>query len=41
MRKSGRSGDTEWVHIFIIRNGKVAAFRLLNDIALLAEAYRG
>src|SRR5262245_51547906 len=41
MRKSGRKGKTEWLHVFTIRDGKVSGFRSLNDTALLAEAYRG
>jgi ketosteroid isomerase-like protein len=41
MRNSGRRGDTQWLHVFTFRNGKLAAFRSLNDTALLAEAHRG
>lgn len=41
MKPSGRSGESEWLHVFTIRSGKVAACRSLNDTALLAEAYRG
>jgi ketosteroid isomerase-like protein len=41
MKPSGRSGESEWLHVWTICNGKVAAMRSLNDTALLAEAYRG
>jgi ketosteroid isomerase-like protein len=41
MKPSGRSGESEWVHVWTIRNGKVAVCRSLNDTALLAEAWRG
>jgi uncharacterized protein len=41
MKPSGRAGESEWVHIWTIRNGKVSAMRSLNDTALLSEAYRG
>jgi ketosteroid isomerase-like protein len=41
MKPSGRSGQSEWLHVWTIRNGKVAAVRSLNDTALLAEAWRG
>lgn len=41
MKPSGVKGESDWVHIWTIRNGKVAVLRSLNDTALLAEAYRG
>jgi uncharacterized protein len=41
MKPSGHSGESEWLHVWTIRNGKVAAVRSLNDTALLAEAWRG
>jgi ketosteroid isomerase-like protein len=41
MKPSGRVGSSDWVHIWTIRNGKIAASRSLNDTALLAEAWRG
>jgi ketosteroid isomerase-like protein len=41
MKPSGRAGSSEWLHVWTIRNGKVAAMRSLNDTALLAEAWRG
>ena len=39
MRRSGVSGENDWVHVFVIRNGKVAAFFGHQDTGLLAEAY--
>jgi ketosteroid isomerase-like protein len=41
MKPSGRAGSSDWLHVWTIRNGKVAAMRSLNDTALLAEAWRG
>ena len=41
MKPSGHAGSSDWLHVWTIRNGKVAAMRSLNDTALLAEAYRG
>jgi ketosteroid isomerase-like protein len=41
MKPSGVKGESEWVHIWTIRDGKAAALRSLNDTALLAEAWRG
>jgi ketosteroid isomerase-like protein len=40
IRKTGRTVASEWVHIFTIRNGKVAKFQEFNDTAVFAEAYR-
>jgi ketosteroid isomerase-like protein len=41
IRKTGRTAASDWVHIFTIRDGKVAKFREFNDTAVFAEAYRG
>jgi ketosteroid isomerase-like protein len=41
MKRSGRSGESEWLHVWTIRNGRISAGRSLNDTALLAEAWRG
>jgi ketosteroid isomerase-like protein len=41
MKPSGRTGSSDWLHVWTIRNGKIAAMRSLNDTALLAEAWRG
>ncbi len=40
VRKTGRVIDTDWVHIFTLRDGKVAGFREFADTAQMAEAYR-
>ncbi len=41
IRKTGRAVASDWVHVFTVRNGKIAAFREFNDTAQFAEAYRG
>lgn len=41
MKPNGRVGESDWVHIWTIRQGKIAGFRSLNDTAMLTEAYRG
>jgi ketosteroid isomerase-like protein len=41
MKPSGRAGESDWLHVVTVRNGKVAAWRSFNDTALLAEAWRG
>jgi ketosteroid isomerase-like protein len=38
--KTGKTIDSDWVHIFTIRNGKVTSFREFLDTAQAAEAYR-
>jgi ketosteroid isomerase-like protein len=40
IRKTGRTAASDWVHVFTIRDGKVARFREFNDTAVFAEAYR-
>ena len=40
IRKTGREVSSDWVHVFTIRDGKVAKFREFNDTAQFAEAYR-
>lgn len=39
MRKSGVSKDTQWLHVWTIRDGKCASLHAHNDTAMLAEAY--
>ena len=39
--KTGKPVDTEWVHVFTIKGGKVTAFREFTDTAQFADAYRG
>jgi len=41
IKKTGRAVASDWIHVFTIRDGKVAAFREFNDTARFAEAYRG
>lgn len=36
---SGVQGENDWVHVFTIRDGKVATYRGFQDTGLLAEAY--
>lgn len=39
MNRSGVAGENDWVHVFTIRNGEVAAYRGHQDTALLARAF--
>lgn len=41
MRKNGRKAASDWVHIFTVRNGKIAAFLEFNDTAEFARAWNG
>ena len=41
IRKTGKAVDSDWVHIFAVKNGKVTAFREFTDTAQYAQAYRG
>jgi len=41
IKKSGKTVDTEWLHIFTVKDGKVAAFDEFTDTAQFAEAMRG
>ena len=41
LKNNGKALDYDWVHIFTVRDGKVAGFRELYDTALVVEAYRG
>jgi ketosteroid isomerase-like protein len=40
-RKTGRAVASAWIHVFAVRDGKVASFREFTDTAKFAEAYRG
>jgi ketosteroid isomerase-like protein len=40
-RKTKRPIESDWIHIFTIRNGKVVSFREFADTARFAEALRG
>jgi uncharacterized protein len=39
LKKNRRKVASEWVHVFTIRDGKVAAFREFLDTASIAAAY--
>ena len=41
MRKTGRKAASDWVHIFTVRDGKVAAFLEFTDTAEFARAWKG
>ena len=41
LKTNGKALDYDWVHIFTVRDGKVASFRELYDTAMVVEAYRG
>jgi ketosteroid isomerase-like protein len=41
LRANGKSFASDWVHIFTIRDGKVAKFREFLDSAAAAAAFRG
>jgi uncharacterized protein len=41
LRKTGRTVETDFVHIFTVKSGKVVQFREFTDTAKFAEAYRG
>lgn len=40
LKTNGRALAYDWLHVFEIRDGKVAAFREFYDTALVVEAYR-
>jgi uncharacterized protein len=40
LKKTGKPIASEWVHVFTLKDGKVARFREHTDTAQFAEAYR-
>lgn len=40
LKKTGKPFASDWIHIFTIQDGKVAAFKEFTDTGTLAEAYR-
>jgi ketosteroid isomerase-like protein len=38
--KTGRKADSDFVHVFVIRDGKIASYREFQDTATLADAWR-
>lgn len=41
VKSTGQAYENPWVHVFTIRNGKVARFEQYNDTAAAAKAFRG
>ena len=41
VRRTGRNVETDWLQIFTVRDGRVAAFKEFYDTAQVTEAYRG
>ena len=41
MRKTGRPVAAEWIHVFVIRDAKIASFEEFTDTGQFAEALRG
>ena len=41
LRRTGKPVDTEWAHVFTVKDGKVAAFREFTDTAQFAQNWRG
>lgn len=40
VRSTGQTYDNPWVHVFTLRDGKVARFQQYNDTAAALKAYR-
>jgi ketosteroid isomerase-like protein len=41
LRKTGRTAESDFIHIFTVKSGKVVQFQEFTDTAIFAEAYRG
>ena len=41
LKKTGKAFASEWIHVFTIKDGKVARLRGHTDTAQFAEAFRG
>ena len=39
--KTGTTANSDFVHVFVIRDGKIASYREFQDTATLADAWRG
>jgi ketosteroid isomerase-like protein len=39
VRRSGQKVDYDWIHVFTVKDGKVVAWRVWLDGAVLAAAY--
>lgn len=40
-KKTGKSATTDWIHMFTVKDGKVAAFKEFLDTAQFAQASKG
>jgi ketosteroid isomerase-like protein len=40
VKKTGRRVDSDWIHVFTVKDGKVAQFREFLDTARAAEAWK-
>lgn len=40
VKSTGQAYDNQWVHVFTLRDGKVARFEQYNDTAAAAKAFR-
>ena len=41
VKTTGRTYETQWAHVFTLRDGKIVEFREYADSAAVAEAFRG
>ena len=41
VKTTGRTYETQWAHVFTLRDGKIVEFREYADTAAVAEAFRG
>jgi len=41
VKTTGRTYETQWAHVFTVRDGKIVEFREYADTAAVAEAFRG
>ncbi len=40
IRKTGRKLDSDWLHVFAVKGGKVTSFKEFTDTAQFAEGFR-
>jgi ketosteroid isomerase-like protein len=40
VKKNGKRADSDWVHVFTVKDGKVVHFREFTDTAKFADAWR-
>jgi len=41
LSKTGRKVDSDWLHVFTVKGGKVSTFKEFSDTAQFAEGFRG